>query len=222
MSILNAKYTTHLEIMNRVSRVIKNKELNPADFVEWCQQVETELIMDRDGFYFIIEHELEVSKIGSQWQCVLPANVFVVKDVYSSSNNPDSRMNPTNTGTHLIFEKKPRKVLINYYGMPFQEEEPYYPLILKGHEMACEAYCKVQLFEEDFLMGNMQSQAFGMLQANMNNELIAATVDNERHKTVDDQDKIQIIRSNLIPNYGRKIIEGEKTWNNSIHSQRLW
>lgn len=209
MSILNSRYTTHLEILNRLSRIIKSKEISPDDVLEWCQQVETEMIMDPDGFYNILEHELDVIKISSQYQAVLPVNVYKLKDVYTRKSDPHSRIPFRNTGTHIILNtnKKYQRLYINYLGMPFQEEPPYYPLILKGHELACEAYCKRQLYEEDFLLGRMNSNGWQQILYDLNNEIIAATVDNERHKTVDDQDKIQIIRANMIPNHGRKAIE---------------
>lgn len=200
MSILNSKYTTHLEILNRLGRVITQKEINPTSVLEWCQQVETEIIMDVDSFYRVYQHSVDVHEVGGIKMSTIPVNVYKLIDVYKEANSRHSRVEFNNTGTHIHFiGEVGSQVFIDYLGMPFSEEEPHYPMILKGHELACEAYCKAQMFEEDYLMGRIDGQRYSFLQQEKHNQILAAIADSERHKTKIDNDRIQIIRSNLIP-----------------------
>jgi hypothetical protein len=193
-----------LEIVYRLASIARTKEINPSDIKSWCQQVETEIICDVTGFYKILQHERSVSQVGDVWQIALPENMYKLDDVYSDKNSRHSRLEHKNTGTHLIFLKKPSKVFIDYLGMPFQETEPYDPLILKGHEQVCEAFCKVQLFEEDYLMNKIDGQRFGYLQQNLRNAIGATKSIGNRHVTIQDKDRVQIIRHNLFPTAGNR------------------
>lgn len=108
-----------------------------------------------------------------------------------------------NTGEQLVFNKdfKGEYVYLDYLGMPFMEVEPYYPLILKGHELACEAYCKYKLFEEDIMYGKINGE---LLIQTRDQEILAAKIATERFKTMQEKDMTQFMLKDMVPNYARR------------------
>jgi hypothetical protein len=199
-------YTTHREILSRLRMSIKSKPIYEAEILMWCQILEVEILADERFFYKIREHKVPVLQENPKF-CEIPVNVFKIRDVYTDRKNRDTRNSPFvnhfNTGDQLVFNQdfKGEYVYLDYLGMPFMTEAPYYPLILKGHELACEAYCKYKLFEEDILLGKMSGE---LLIQTRDQEILAAKSATERFKTRADKDMEQFILKDMIPNYGRR------------------
>ena len=189
-------YTTHREIMSRLRMSIKNKPIFEADILTWCQILEIEILADEKYFYRIKGHKLPVIQENPKY-CEIPPNVFKVLDIYTDPKYRDSRVSSFpmklgafNTGEQLVFNKdfKGEYVYLDYLGMPFMEVEPYYPLILKGHELACEAYCKYKLYEEDIMNGRVNGE---YLIQTRDQEILAAKIATERFMTLQEKDMTQ-------------------------------
>lgn len=209
LRMLNMMYTTHREIMSRLRMSIKNKPIYEADILTWCQILEVEIIADERFFYRIKGQEIEVIQ-GNPKYAAIPPNVFKLLDVYTDGRSRNTRVSPHtrhvnvfNTGETIVFNKDfvGTSVFIDYLGMPFMDEPPYYPLILKGHELACEAYCKYKLFEEDILYGKINGE---YLIQTRDHEILAAKIATERFKTLQEKDMTQFMLKDMIPNYGRR------------------
>lgn len=209
LRMLNMMYTTHREIMSRLRMSIKNKPIYEADILTWCQILEIEILADEKFFYRIKGQRLPVIQQNPKY-AEIPANVFKILDIYTDSSYRDTRqaghvrqVKAFNTGDQLVFNQDftPEYIYIDYMGMPFMEEPPYYPLILKGHELACEAYCKFKLFEEDILYGKINGE---YLIQTRDHEILAAKIATERFKTLQEKDMTQFMLKDIVPNYGRR------------------
>ncbi len=199
-------YTTHREIMSRLRMSIKNKPIYEADILAWCQILEVEILAEESFFYHIKGQGLVVHNQNPKF-AEIPVNVFKLQDVYTDPKNRNSRLSPfvmyDSTGDQIVFNDKFKgdHVYIDYMGMPFMDEPPYYPLILKGHQLACEAYCKFKLFEEDILYGKINGE---FLIQTRDQEILAAKASTERFKVLNTKDMTQFVLKDIIPNYGRR------------------
>lgn len=205
LRMLNMMYTTHREIMSRLRMSIKNKPIYEADILAWCQILEIEILADEKFFYRIQAQKLPVIQENPKYAAI-PTNVFKILDIYTGSHRDTRKaghVRAFNTGDQLVFNQdfNYEYVYIDYMGMPFMEEPPYYPLILKGHELACEAYCKYKLFEEDILYGKINGE---YLIQTRDHEIMAAKVATERFKTLQEKDMTQFMLKDIAPNYGRR------------------
>ena len=88
-------------------------------------------------------------------------------------------------------------IYINYYGLPIDEDGK--PLIVKGHEKACEYYCLKQLYEEDFLTGFMDGQRWGYILQEYEDGLIKAKTGMKNLSRNDIEEMVRI-QYNMIQN----------------------
>lgn len=149
----NNKFFTAAEIFVRLlsSFPRKGSEISKVNVMRWCSEVVTEYLIDpvgmirhekvqlgvlQNGVYKILNNKVE-----------LPTDVFKLETVYDENNNLVEDW--TNQGQYVQFStaKTPNKVFITYYSIPADEDG--FPLIKRGYEAACYAYCVYKMFEED-------------------------------------------------------------------------
>jgi hypothetical protein len=130
-----------------------------SDVIEWCAQVETRHIKDIESMidYYGIGQVIEHGMIK------IPCNVFRILDIYDESDN---QLFVSNNGHYLhdIMDLNGNAlsdgdtVYINYVGIPVDEKG--IPLIAAGHEIACETFCKLSMFEEDALFQRVNQNMY--------------------------------------------------------------
>lgn len=183
--------------MARIGRKYKSRILVEADIIEWCQEVECDIIGEVDDMYPYIGFPLDVVNSRAK----LPCNVYRILDVYTTLRNDSSRVPFTRLKGYIGLDPDMdyTSVYIDYYGTPIDFETGI-PLIQVGHEFACEAHCTYNMFLDD-ISNNKISQYFAeKLEAKQTGEILAACGSHRiRHKTRDQMNREQAIHYNMIP-----------------------
>jgi hypothetical protein len=147
------KYVTAVDIYMRIISTFKSKaaEISKIEVVRWCSEVITDYLKDPVGLvahkkYCVVDGV--APKVITNGMATLPTDIFKLEGVYNEVNG--FATNFTYQGDYLIFsdDYMPEKVYIDYYSLPVDEVTGY-PLIKKGYEPACYAYCVYKMFEED-------------------------------------------------------------------------
>ena len=200
--INDQKYISHKAIAADITRVYKNKPVDLNDILEWCSQVETRYNIDVDKMVLYIKVGLNVDQETSPPQALMPCNVFRLLDVYSAA---EEYINYYNNGAYLILpaDYKSDHVYINFVGTALSDEGE--PLIIKGHENACETFCKIRLFEEDVAYGRFNMQLWAMWKEEFSGQ-VAASKSDMRHFDRQHFNKLNIIRGNMIPKIGGLVL----------------
>jgi hypothetical protein len=197
----NQKYVTAENIMARLAMTHKKKSFTIDEIVEWCAECTIEILGNPVAMYDYNRFKVIVTgNLG-----LLPCNMYRLLDVYDASNTRIK--NYYNDGVHLIFNTTQTfykddldrdYVYINYSGVPVDNKTGY-PLILKGHELACEAYCTWKLYYEDFLSNNINGQQWQYIDQQ---KIIQCSAGNNgvRHETNDDSRRMLNVVLNMIPN----------------------
>jgi len=200
-----------------LTRYITTKEISVYDVVELCAQVETRYIQDIDLMTNIYEVPLTV--INSQ--ALLPCNIFKILDIYDGYETPID-FSLSATGAYLTGLKYQNSgsnytddtVYINYKGTNLDPETGY-PLIAKGHENACETFCKIRLFEEDALFGKINMSMYANYQQQFSGQISNALQNPYRQQVANYLKNIETIRGNMIPQIGRLELSHKKFRSNN-------
>lgn len=199
--IYNSKYFDHLYILNRLSRVYKQKQFNDDDVMVWCQEVEREIIADVEHMPKYEEIDIEVTN----GILTLPCNLYRLLDVYDSS---EGRILYQSNGTNLYGLKDTSgneisdgtTIYINYRGSAIDLVTGI-PLCLRGHEFVCETFVKIRAFEEDSGLQKFPYNTWQMWNTQLGGQVTAAKqnyINMDRSKIND----ITIIKGNMIPRIG--------------------
>jgi len=203
MATNNKKYTSYLDIWARISRVHTLKNPSKNEIIEWCAEVEHDVLEDIEGFHPYKKVPVPVVNL----QALLPCNVYRLLDVFVGN---DRRIPYEDNGDFIAFDslqtyskndKGQDIVFINYWGIPVDPETGY-PLIKKGHELACEAYCVWKLYTEDFMTGKIDANRWMYLVGEKDRELNAAQ-NGFRQWDRKDLERISMIKMNMLPRIGQ-------------------
>jgi hypothetical protein len=190
--IHNSKYTTHLEIYGRLTALIKNKPINPADVLEWSIQCETEFI---ESFDSLVPY-LKVSLPVHGYMARVPYYCTRLLDVYDSNGN---KPNYYNNGAYLVLNNDytQKTIMVNFLGLAVDPETEL-PYIRKGHEEACVRHCMVNLYYQDFIDGKIHPNVYADMKQERNLQVQAAR---ENYSDLDRQQLMEIaaIRLNMMP-----------------------
>lgn len=165
---MNSKYTTHQEIYSRLSLTHKHKQFTPLEIAQWCAECSVEVIGDIDRMERYVGIRLPVV----DKKAMVPCNLYRILEVF---DNNLRRIEYRHDGVYLDFHGSftGTDIYITYMGVPVDTETGY-PLIKKGHEKACEAYCVYKMYYEDFLAGRLDATRWGFVVEDMNNQVSAA------------------------------------------------
>ena len=194
---MDYRYTNHLEILHRLSSIHKQKQFNEHDVLNWCQEVEMDILGEVDLMYQYVEFELSVINGRAK----VPCNCYRIIDVYTAKDSPVSRIPFNRLKGYISVDstKNYSTLYMDYYGTPIDVETGI-PYIAVGHELACVAYCEYMAYYEDMLLGKLDGDARNRIEMKKNSEILAAKGSwNMRHKTRDDMNKMHKIAYNLIP-----------------------
>ena len=148
----NNKYFSAEKIYSRLNRNHKRKMSNIqfGDILEWCAEIEIEVIGSFPQFERYEDVELEVVDGKS----LLPCYIYRLLDVFTEGRR--RIFNFQNNGTFISYSENSNyvpangsKVLINFLGIPVDVNTGH-PLFLKGHEQALYWGCVVRMYEEDY------------------------------------------------------------------------
>jgi len=195
-----------------LTRYIKTKEIDRYEVIELCAQVETRYIQDVDLMTSI--YEVPITVINSQ--ALLPCNIFRILDVYDgygtaigySLSDKGSYLNALkyiNSGSDYIEDT----IYINYKGTNIDTETGF-PLIIKGHENACETFCKIRLFEEDALFGKLNYTMYRNWEQQFSGQILNALQNPYRRLVANYLKQLETIRGNMIPQIGRLELSHKK------------
>ena len=146
------KYVTAVDIYMRIISTFKSKaaEISKVEVVRWCSEVITDYLKDPVG---LVQHKKYcvvdgTTKLMVDGRATLPTNIFKLEGIFDQDNNLVT--NYIYQGDYIIFSDNymPTKVYIDYYSLPVDETTGY-PLIKRGYEPACYAYCVYKMYEED-------------------------------------------------------------------------
>jgi len=220
----SAYYISPETIWADLTRYISIVEIDKYDVVELCAQVETRYIKDVDLMTPVLEVPLTV--INSQ--ALLPCNIFRLIDVYdgyeavidftlSDSGNYINELKYADSGEAYTEDT----VYINFSGTPIDSDTGY-PLIPKGHENACETFCKIRLFEEQVLLGKVDKQIWMGWERQFGGQIANAKSDPYRQKVANHLKQLNTIRGEMLPRIGRLELSHKKFRNNGTRvSPRL-
>lgn len=191
----DGKYTTFEEIFSRVTSIIKNKQINPADVLEWCFQCEAEWIRHTSSAVPYLKVRLPVKDKMAR---VPPYRVRIL-DVYSNPDDQRSLINYYDNGGYLILDSSYNKdyVYINFLGLAIDHDTGI-PYIKKGNEEACVRFVICNLYYEDFLNGRINATQWGEMKEERNLQIRAAQAE------MSEQDRRELreilaISLNLLP-----------------------
>jgi hypothetical protein len=196
----NQKYVTAENILARLATKVKNKNYSIEEIVQWCAECTIEIVGNPLSMYTYNKVKLYVEKN----KALLPCNLYRLYDVYDV--NEYRHRDYFNDGTHLIFpfpysfqtdESNRQFVYVNYKGIAVDPKTGW-PLILRGHELACEAYCIKQLYREDYYSGKIPQHVWADISFEASNQCAAAN-NGFRHETNDDMRQIMLMVHNMIP-----------------------
>lgn len=197
----NQRFTTVENIAARIATTHKNKNLIIDEIAQWCAECSIEIVGNPDAMYKYNKVKCFVTSA----KALLPCNIYRLLDVYDNLDNRKTLY--YNDGIHLIFNSNEyfdkdangyEYVYINYYGIAVDNKTGY-PLIPRGHELACEAYCVWKLYTEDYLTGKINGQQWGYLDQQKTIQCAAAN-NGFRHDSNDDMKGILNVVHNMIPN----------------------
>lgn len=137
--------------MAKLGRNFKERNWDEADVIEWCQEVETNIIGNVDSMIRYVDWEL----IVKNGQVQIPCFCYKVESI-SLGKNKQSVFKPNRRETFLDVSKYIRNgyVYITFVGMPIDEETGY-PLIQATHADLCYWYCIKCAYTEPYLNGNI-------------------------------------------------------------------
>ncbi len=196
----NQKYVTVENIIGRLSTKVKDKIFNKEEIVQWCAECTIEVIGNPLSMHDYNRIKLRVE----HGKALLPCNVYRLLDVYNSANIRYTSY--YNDGIHLVFsnvqtfeiDENGKEVLyVNYLGIAVDPKTGY-PLILRGHELACEAYCTKQLYRSDFYAGKIPHYVWREISDEASTQCAAAN-NGIRHETNDDMRQMMLQVHNMIP-----------------------
>jgi len=168
---MNSKYTTFEEIYARVTSLVKRKQINPADVLDWCVQCETEWIENYNSYV----RYLQAKFVVSDFMVRMPPYKVRILDVYESPNNKNSRLQYYDNGLYIALPSTYKKdhVYVNFLGLPLDEESGL-PMIHKGSEEACVAHVIHNLYFEDYLNGHIDQGRYNTIRETRDLQVRAA------------------------------------------------
>jgi len=207
----NNKFISHHVIHADLARKFKTKTFHIDDIEEWCFIAESRYIIDIRAMVQILGISLSVEFLGSKPIAYLPCNVIRILDVYLPN---EKRIPYVHNGAFLYLSEDftGDTVMLNYIGSPIDVDGG--SLIIKGHENACEQYCKLQAFEEDWINGKINQNAYVDWQRTFSGMMQNISQD-VKNLDMDKLNKLDIIRGNMIPRIGRLVLSQNQFSSNS-------
>lgn len=189
MAIDSSKYVRVENIYQRLTKIIKQREIPMFDIVDWCAECE----LDEIGIVRDMWKYTDVEVTIADYQSALPTNCWHVIAV-KKNNQP---VNFYNNGNYLNFKYNYSNVYLDYYGVPIDSDTGY-PLIVRGHEDACMKYCLKMLFTEDYLTGAIDQNRWNTIENSYQDALSLATSKSSR---ISKNERIKVLEAMRVIKY---------------------
>jgi len=190
------KYVTIDNVMARIARNVKGKNLDIGDIVEWCAECEVEEIGEYEGFVKFYGVPVTVKKNKAD----LPCNVYRILSVF---RNRCAVPKYDFDGCFLRFNYNDPSTVsdeytieIDYLGVAVDERG--YPLIQDGHQEPCYWYCLTKIYFEDFLNGNIPTDRYEFMLDRLGH-YVSKVKSSMRNTTRDDMNDVARILYNMVP-----------------------
>ena len=199
MTVVNSKFVSTDIVLANLGKTHKKINWNAYDVLEWCMQIETEMIADVDSMAEYIDVKLKVTNK----QAPVPCNVHRILDVYTNPSQPSSKVSYYNTGAYLNFNSdfNADYVYISYYGTTIDLESGV-PLILRTHIKACEAYCVQQAYYEKYLNNEINGQQWSVIDNRVSEGCNIAITQGVRFKDRQSLTNLNVIKGNMLTKIG--------------------
>lgn len=141
------------EIYASLASTYKRKimEYDEITIIRWCSDVVAILLTDeRAAVEVVADMGMPVNL-----QLPLPDGIVQLIRVYATDTN--ALVPYSHQGSYVYFEPKFEFTNISFRYRQLMIEDGY-PLIPRGFEKACEAYCIYQMYHEDYLDGRIDGQ----------------------------------------------------------------
>jgi len=189
----NQKYFSGEKIFARLSRNYKTKMLSHSigDIIEWCAEIEVEVL--GHAIQFVKFQDVELTVIDGK--ALLPCNIYRLTDIFLHSGK--RLMSVHNDGDKLSFGEDGyvpadgEKIYINFMGIPLDEKG--YPMFLKGHEQALYWGCVVRMFEEDYAMQRIHPNIYNDITIRYESALNASGTGMRHHSKNDLKNYMAVI-----------------------------
>ena len=194
-----SKYVPVGVVMDRISRLVKCKNVNIGDIVEWSFEVIKDIGIF-EAFEEIQDEEHDV--INKQVQ--LPCDIYRLKHVLPANANTVYDRAPLNyksNGTYITFYDDPggsfdlKKVSLWY--SRFVTDEHGYPMIYEPAIDACIYKCLEYMYYEDYLTGTLPENRYQSFKSEYRRAYYKAK-GNMRYFTKDDGRKMLMAVKNMI------------------------
>jgi hypothetical protein len=193
----NYYYTSHKEIVKRLSKKFKTIDFDTETIHDWCAEAENDILRDSDYFQKFVEIPLEIK---SKRLVTLPCNIHSIIDVYFKGGTRPRFFHNGNNIT-LSTETDIDTLYIDYKGTPVDPNSGDV-LIMRGHELFCEWTCIKNISLEKYLNGEIDGQRWSVI----DEELYRAeniAVQDMRRMTRKDFEDMEIINGNMLPMIGQ-------------------
>jgi len=150
---MDKSFFSSREIYVRLASKFRRKmsEYDPQTIMRWCAEVNTEFIKDNSG---MVERTINLG-IPNNNMLGIPYNVFKIERVFVTDST--SLVEYSHQGSYLLFNEKYNNTAISLYAKCYLTDDDGFPLIKRGYEKACEAFCVYQMYNEDFLEGKIDA-----------------------------------------------------------------
>jgi hypothetical protein len=138
-------------------------------------------------------YELKIDDLSA----LLPCNISRLLKVRLKEDGA-SYIGYSSNGVRLIFkstltftknEDDEDVVYIDYYGVPVDETTKY-PLVLVDHAEACVAYCRKELYYEDYMTGKIDANRYMFLEQQWQTQLTTAEANGAGD--LDEKEKMEV------------------------------
>lgn len=168
---MNKSFFSANEIYLSLAGVHRKKiaEYDKVTIVRWCVEVITDFIGDPGG-------RLERTAIlGTPKNKMLHIPAIVIarlKRVYDVNTNKNVEY--SHQGDYLVFSDNYLDKSIGIEYDSFALDDDGFPMIPRGYEAACKAYCVYNMYKEDFLSGLIDGNRWRAIESDKDWEIEAA------------------------------------------------
>lgn len=194
---MNRSFFSAREIYVKLASIYRDKmtSYEPYTIMRWCAEVLTDFIKDPSG---TLETSIELGKPVNKW-LALPPNIFSISRVYDATSG--SLVSFSHQGDRLLFGDNDinREIKIDCRILAMDNDG--FPMLPRGYEKACEAYCEYNMFKPDFMEGRINGQQWSEIVNTKDWEIEAAS---RSWDQIDDNEAKEIMNAQV--NIGYKLL----------------
>jgi hypothetical protein len=184
-------------IVDRITRIHRNKPINEGDIIEWVSECETDYIQDVENMIGYSGLRLEVKNK----RALLPCNVYRILKVYTDRKDRTSDVNYIHVKRWINLPGNYDKdyIYLDYYGLRIDENG--LPEVAEGHLPALVAFCIHYMYYEDWIAGKIDGSRWQFIYEDMVNK-VRDVANGFRNINLEDLNSLHYIQFNMVPKIG--------------------